>query len=82
MLNEQGPVGDGDMSFQFYFWNGKDCIPGDGAPAGVIRNVGELPKMDAKPEGLVVTSETPDAWHVILLCDGKRGGMKFVIRKP
>lgn len=82
-----GPVGDGPGSFQLYLWDGRDGVPGTGAPTSAtstgIRLIGELPpplsnagipELAAKPEGVAVVEETAQHWDLLVVYDGLPGG--------
>lgn len=81
-----GPVGDSDLSYRLYHWNGHDCVPGQGGPAkGVMTLLGTLPTgRGGKPEGLAVLSQDDSHYELLLLYDGlSRGGpQRLKVRKP
>ena len=77
-----GPVGDGDGSYQLHWWNGEDCIPGDGSPGGETTLLGEIDAGGAKPEGVAVVSEDDDRWEILLVRDGSTGATRHVVAKP
>lgn len=78
-----GPVGDGVGTYELYFWNGKDCIPGSGAPGGTVVSLGQVPAHgDSKPEGITVSGETSGAWRLILVEDGFNAGSLLSVQKP
>jgi Protein of unknown function (DUF3616) len=79
-----GPIGDGDGSYQLYYWNGKDCIPGEGNQGGTVVLLGEIPaKSGAKAEGLAVISEDDQQCNLIVLYDGPDRGdaRRFFLKK-
>jgi hypothetical protein len=66
-----GPVGDGDESYELYFWNKLDCLPGQDAPRGKVTRVGTVRSSgEAKPEGIAIVEETGGQVRLLLLCDG------------
>jgi hypothetical protein len=66
-----GPVGDGQGTYELYFWNQKDCLPGKHAPRGTIGHLGTIrASAEAKPEALAVLDETAGIVTVLLLSDG------------
>ena len=78
-----GPVGDGDASCRLYWWDGEDCIPGEGASGGQIRPLGAVPAgVGLKPEGMGLMSEDDDAWRLLIVCDGESTARELVVPKP
>lgn len=78
-----GPVGDGFGPYQLYFWNGQDCIPGEGCPENVqIQLIDDIPfpqgVEDAKAEGLTIIEEVREVnrciYTAILVYDGVKNG--------
>ncbi len=89
-----GPVGDGFGPYQLYFWNGLDCVPGEGSPKNVqVTLLGEIPppKNDkgeevkgAKAEGITVMEENSSVYKVIIVYDSVENGgaTLFQVTKP
>ena len=77
-----GPVGDGDGTYQLHWWNGEDCIPGDGAPEGETKLLGKIDAAGGKPEGVAVVSEDSDRWEILLAADGRKAASKYAVPKP
>jgi hypothetical protein len=81
-----GPVSDVPASFQLYFWDGADCLPGlRDRGEGRLLLLGEVPTPEgAKAEGLAVERESDGHYTVLVLFDGlKEGGAaRFRVRKP
>jgi hypothetical protein len=92
-----GPVGDGAGSYQLYLWDGRDGVPGIGAPASDadpgLRLLGDLPipqgdserrDVPAKPEGVAVIKETSHHWEILVVFDGLKDGhaTRFRVEKP
>jgi hypothetical protein len=76
-----GPVGDGEGTYQLYFWDKKDCLPGRRAPSGTITRLGSIEaKGDAKPEGLAVLEQSAESVTLILICDGAGDGRADLLR--
>ncbi|HEY9647126.1 MAG TPA: DUF3616 domain-containing protein [Chroococcidiopsis sp.] len=81
-----GPAGDGPGSYQLYFWDGQDCLPGqrNSEPTGQITLLGDIP-VDAnlKAEGLTLLKETDSAYQVVMVFDGAENGAptRFKIKK-
>lgn len=74
-----GPVGDGPGSYQLYFWDGKDMVPGSNRrveEVGHVNLLGELiPPEKGKAEGVVVLGSTDDATHdLVIVYDGAQNG--------
>lgn len=66
-----GPVGDGDGSFELYFWDKQDCVPGRDSPHGELKHVGTVESSrEAKPEGITVVEEHDGDVRLLLLRDG------------
>ncbi len=69
-----GPMGDAELSFQIYHWDGTSGLPHREANthARLIDVLPSGPKH--RPEGLVVTKETDKTTELIVLHDGVAGG--------
>ena len=78
-----GPAGDRKGSYQIYFWDGVDGIPGiDKTPSKPV-SLGVIPTSPgAKPEGLAVTEETNSYFKVIVVFDGVRNGNATLFNIP
>ncbi len=83
-----GPVGDGNSSYQLYFWNGIDSIPGKDKEQTVgktiLQKLGEIPTSpDAKAEGITVGEETDSTYTFIIVYDSVAhgGAERFTIAK-
>lgn len=72
-----GPVGDEPRSFQLYFWDGKDMVPGTGnrpSTPGNLTLVTEISAPgEAKAEGLAVLDDTDGRYDLIIAFDGIQG---------
>jgi hypothetical protein len=80
-----GPVGDGPGSYQVYFWNGQDCLPGsrDAGEVGQCHLLGDVPaEPEAKAEGITVVAENASAYDVIIVYDGRKNGGATRFRVP
>ncbi len=83
-----GPVGDGPGSYQLYFWDGRDCLPGkrdDGEPAGQCIYMCEIPTAEgAKAEGVTVVNERNGSFEFLIVYDSvdKGGARRYRISKP
>jgi hypothetical protein len=72
-----GPVGDGSGSYQLYFWDGRDCLPGtrDTERRGEIKFLSTIPaEGKAKAEGITVLKENAAAYEFIIVYDGMKEG--------
>jgi hypothetical protein len=79
-----GPVGDGPGSYQLYLWDGRDMVPGTGAPTSAkdtgLRLLGDLPDptpddgSHAKAEGLAIMEEKDKSWEILVVYDGLKNG--------
>lgn len=69
-----GPVGDGDITYRLYFWDGADHLsPGEDGPNPEL--LGEFSNLGAgKPEGLAVLGTSGRTYDVLLVCDGLPNG--------
>jgi hypothetical protein len=77
-----GPVGDGDGSYQFYRWNGEDCVPGRQELLCSIEAIGQLEVAPGdKPEGVAVLSENAHAWQLLIVSDGDLAASEWVVPK-
>jgi hypothetical protein len=89
-----GPVGDGPGSYQVYAWDGRDGVPGKGAPApggrASLTLLGDLPDPGvesgehpaAKAEGLTVLGETKQHCDLLVVYDGLKNGHGVRFRVP
>ena len=83
-----GPVGDGPGSYQLYFWDGWDCLPGQRGPGeevGRIELLGEIAtEGDTKAEGVAVLEENHAAYEVLIVFDGLKdgGATRYRVTKP
>lgn len=82
-----GPVGDAPVSYELYFWNGEDCVPGTDVPLPTLPEpLGTipLPSTEAKPEGLTVLSETDSHFDVLIVFDGiaEDNAGRYRVAKP
>jgi hypothetical protein len=81
-----GPVGDGPGSYQTYFWDGEDCLPGirSSGKIGQIELLGEIPvDKNAKAEGIALLKESNSDYEVLIVFDGVENGAptRFQITK-
>ena len=80
-----GPVGDGPGSYQVYFWDGQDCLPGtrDTGQVGQCTLLGEVPAVgEAKAEGITVVAEDDARYEVLIVFDGLKNGGATRFRLP
>ncbi len=81
-----GPVGDAPVSYELYFWNGEDCVPGTGITRTLPESLGTipLPSAEAKPEGITVLSETDSHYEVLIVFDGiaENNAGRYRVEKP
>lgn len=72
-----GAVGDTEISFELYFWDGRDCLPDDGATTCRLQGLGALPAEDgAKPEGMTLLQDDGFAsgWDILVVYDSAEQG--------
>ncbi len=76
-----GPMGDGPGSYQAYFWDGEDCLPGTrtSGKVGQIKLLGEIPVYEnTKAEGLALLAESTSGnevhYEVLIVFDGAKNG--------
>jgi Protein of unknown function (DUF3616) len=78
-----GPVGDGPGTYQLYRWDGRDGVPGTGAPTSIHDpglfllgdvSVPDVTTGEAKPEGVTVLKETNKHWEILVVFDGLPDG--------
>lgn len=74
-----GPMGDSDLSYRLYHWDGNDCVPGKrekGGPAqGRCLLLGTVPAPPGgKPEGMVVLDSSPAAFRLLVIYDSAKVG--------
>lgn len=78
-----GPMGDGDASYQLYFWDGTDCVPQKKKRLCELELLGEVPTpKDAKAEGLAVLEEDASDWEILVVYDGAKSGTRFEVKRP
>lgn len=78
-----GPVGDGDVSYRLYFWNGLDSVSGSGHPRAQLVALGDIPAgLGAKAEGITVLDETSERWRALIVYDGPHNGDPTVFEVP
>jgi hypothetical protein len=86
-----GPVGDGPGTYQLYFWDGQDGVPGSDAPAAAassLQPLGDLlppPGQEAaKAEGVGLIDEGDRHWHILVVFDGLKDGhaTRYRAEKP
>lgn len=76
-----GPVGDGEQSEAIYWWDGRDCVPGQDAPRCAVAALGELPRPSgARAEGMALVADRADAYELLVVFDGVAGGAPGVYR--
>ena len=79
-----GPPGDGEGTYQVYFWDGEDMIPGNDrpsvAPLATLATL-EIPN-GTKAEGLAVVSEDENSFDVLVIFDGITGGQPSLYQIP
>ncbi len=81
-----GPVGDGPGSYQVYFWDGEDCLPGSriSGNAGRLELLVDIPVSgDEKPEGLARLNESNTNYEILIVYDNVKNGKptRFSITK-
>jgi len=80
-----GPMGIAPVSFEVYFWDGKDGIPGDDAPQiAALESLGTVPtESGSNPEGITLLKEDDDSYFVLIVFDNAEGGQprRFRVKK-
>jgi hypothetical protein len=73
-----------DADAELWLWDGRDRLPGSGAPRSRAEKLLSLPARGGMPEGMTVMDETADAWDVLILHDGVDGGrpVRLHVAKP
>lgn len=72
-----GSIGDSPGSYQAYFWDGEDCLPGSrtSGRVGQIKLLGKIPvDENAKAEGLALQKESDSYYEVLIVFDGVKNG--------
>jgi hypothetical protein len=69
-----GPVGDRDMPFTIYHWDGDDMVIGHDRPVGgMVKPLCTLPPDDdGKPEGISVVSWSTAGWEAVIVYDSSK----------
>jgi hypothetical protein len=80
-----GPVGDAPVSYELYFWDGKDGVPGTDAP-GVkpLESLGQIPLPEgSKAEGITVLNEGDSDYEILIVFDSadKGAATRFRVTK-
>lgn len=73
-----GPSGEGPGSWQVYWWDGEDGLPGarTAGQQGVVKLLGELPvEGDARPEALALLAESDSRYELLVIHDGVTNGL-------
>jgi len=79
-----GPIGDGDISYRVYFWNGSDQLSSS-TDAAKPRRMAEFSDLgDGKPEGLAVLNAQGKRYQVLVICDGlpEGGAARWTLSRP
>ena len=80
-----GPVGDSPGDYVLYFWDGRDCVPGEGQRACDFDRLGvvETPK-GGKAEGVALIDEQQKGWKVLVVYDSAAEGKPtlFQVDRP
>jgi hypothetical protein len=78
-----GPVGDGDVPHRIYWWNGRDCVPGQDGAGGRVRLLGTVPAPPGgKAEALVLTGEHADVYDAVVFYDAINHGGPVRVQIP
>ena len=80
-----GPSAEGPGSYQLYWWDGGDCLPGTraGTPAGRLELLGEVsPDGGPKAEAATVLVEDTAGYEVLVVFDGLPAGGPIRRRFP
>ena len=82
-----GANGDEPLSYQLYFWNGKNCFPGkEDTPSKHVVLLGSIPApQGSKPEGITVLNLKDEAaahYDLLVVYDGLKGGRPTRYRLP
>ncbi len=79
-----GSVAAGLNSFQLYYWDGRDVIPGKDRVAGEIGKIrllgGIHPPKNGKAEGIITIWEKSDLYNLIIVYDGVKSKNKVMQR--
>ena len=84
-----GPIGDSTLSYQLYYWDGRDCIPGkrngEEPELGKTTLLGTIPTPSgAKAEGIAILDEQPSQFEILVVYDSaEKGGLAtFRVARP
>ncbi len=69
-----GAVGDQDLSYQVYRWDGEDALPSESASKTALRHLCDLPPSAGKPEGIQFLQKTATNIEFIIVQDGLKNG--------
>jgi hypothetical protein len=84
-----GPIGVSTLSYQLYYWDGRDCIPGkrngEEPELGKTTLLGTIPTPSgAKAEGIAILDEQPSQFEILVVYDSaEKGGLAtFRVARP
>lgn len=77
-----GAVGDQDLSYQVYRWDGENALPSESASKTALRYLCDLPSSRGKPEGIEFLQNTATNIEFIIVQDGLKNGQPTVFSCP
>lgn len=77
-----GAVGDQELSYQVYRWNGEDALPSESTSKMAVRHLCDLPTSTGKPEGIQFLQKTATHVEFIIVQDGLKNGQPTVFSCP
>ena len=73
-----GAVGDQDLSYQVYYWNGENHLLGESLSQTSLRYLCDLPTSQGKPEGIAFLQKMAKNVAFVIVQDGLKNGQPTV----
>lgn len=77
-----GAVGDQELSYQVYHWDGESNLPSQSVSRTALRYLCDLPPTVGKPEGIQFLQKTATAVEFIIVQDGLKNGRPTLFSCP
>ncbi len=77
-----GAVGDQELSYQVYRWDGEDALPSESVSKNALRYLCDLPSTAGKPEGIQFLQKTVSNIEFSIVQDGLKNGQPTVFSCP
>jgi hypothetical protein len=77
-----GAVGDQELSYQVYRWDGENSLPSQSVSKTALRHLCDLPPMAGKPEGIQFLQKTATNVEFMIVQDGLKNGQPSLFSCP